>query len=117
MPRGGTGGYRGGLGVKKNFSPKFNRIWCVSYLNEWHMYRHNVWVPTLWGLGEGSKILFSEHGHVAYQIKGEEQETRIHWKILTYDQVGDLGMGSKGQLPLDFFESVGICDGAPSNVF
>ena len=25
--------------------------------------------------------------------------------------------GSKGQLPLDFFESVGICDGAPSNVF
>ena len=26
-------------------------------------------------------------------------------------------MGSKGQLPLDFFESVGICDGAPSNVF
>ena len=29
----------------------------------------------------------------------------------------DLGMGSKGQLPLDFFESVVICDGAPSNVF
>ena len=22
-----------------------------------------------------------------------------------------------GQIPLDFFESVGICDGAPSNVF
>ena len=31
------------------------------------------WVPTPWGLGEGSKIEFSEHGHVAYQIKGEEQ--------------------------------------------
>ena len=26
-------------------------------------------------------------------------------------------MGSKGQLPLDFFESVGICDNGPSNVF
>ena len=26
-------------------------------------------------------------------------------------------MGSKGQLPLDFFESVGICNGASSNVF
>ena len=38
-------------------------------------------------------------------------------KLLTYDKTGDLGMGSKGQLPLDFFESVGICDGAPSNVF
>ena len=24
-------------------------------------------------LGEGSKIKFSEHGHVAYQIKGDEQ--------------------------------------------
>ena len=41
----------------------------------------------------------------------------IHQTILTYDKTGDLGMGSKGQLPLDFFESVGICDGAPSNVF
>ena len=26
-------------------------------------------------------------------------------------------MGSKDQIPLDIFESVGICDGAPSNVF
>ena len=41
----------------------------------------------------------------------------IHLTILTYDKTGDLGMGSKGQLPLDFFESVGICHGAPSNVF
>ena len=32
-------------------------------------------------------------------------------------KTGDLGMGSKGQLPLDFFENVAICDGAPSNVF
>ena len=30
-------------------------------------------VPTPWGLGEGSKIQFSEHGHVGYQIKGDEQ--------------------------------------------
>ena len=27
------------------------------------------------------------------------------------------GMESKDQIPLDIFESVGICDGAPSNVF
>ena len=32
-------------------------------------------------------------------------------------KTGDLGMGSKGQLPLNFFQSVGICDGKPSNVF
>ena len=67
-------GYRGGLGVKKKFFPKFNQILCVSYSHEWHMHRHNFLGPPPWGLG-------------------------------------------KGQLPLDFFESVGICDGAPSNVF
>ena len=31
------------------------------------------WVPSPWGLGVGSKIKFSEHGHVAYQIKGDDQ--------------------------------------------
>ena len=25
----------------------------------------------------GSKLEFSEHGHVAYQIKGDDQQTRI----------------------------------------
>ena len=38
-------------------------------------------------------------------------------KYFTWDQIGDLGVGSKGQIPLDFFESVGICNGAPSNLF
>ena len=35
---GGGGG--GGLGVKFFFF-KFNQIWCVSYLHEWHMQRHH----------------------------------------------------------------------------
>ena len=30
---------------------------------------------------------------------------------------GDLGMGSNDQMPLDIFESVGIYDGRPLNVF
>ena len=30
-----------------------------------------------WGGGGGSKLQFSEHGHVAYQIKGDDQQTRI----------------------------------------
>ena len=38
-------------------------------------------------------------------------------EILPKDQIGDLGAGPKGRIPLDFFESVGICDGAPSNEF
>ena len=59
-------------GVKKKI-PKFNQIWCVSYLHELHMHRHNFLGLSPWGLWEGSKIKFSEHGHVAYQIKGDEQ--------------------------------------------
>ena len=68
----GLGGTVGGWG-SIFFFPKFNQIWCVSYLHEPHMHRHNFWVPSPWGLGKGSKIYFSEHGHVAYQIKGDEQ--------------------------------------------
>ena len=48
-----------------------------------------------------------------YQNKGDNQKTSIHSKNA---QTGDLGTGSKGQTPLDFFESLGICDGAPSNI-
>ena len=33
------------------------------------------------------------------------------------DQTGDLGLGQKDQISLHFFKSMGICDGAPSNVF
>ena len=54
IPRGGTLGYRGGMGGQIFFFPKFNQIWCVSYAHEWHMHRHNFLGP--WGLWEGSKI-------------------------------------------------------------
>ena len=47
------GWYRGGLGVSIFFSPKFNQSWCVSYLHEWHMQRHNFWGPR--PLGQGPK--------------------------------------------------------------
>ena len=39
------GGGGGGVGVKKDFFPKFNQIWCVSYSHEWHMHRHNFLGP------------------------------------------------------------------------
>ena len=110
--RKGTGGW----GPKK-IIPKFNQIWCVSYLNEWDLQRHNFLGsphPGALGRAKGSniikfqlqsqfqiflnqifvcvfsqmkdikhirqspgscfgcwesKIKFSEHSHVAYQIK------------------------------------------------
>ena len=51
------------------------------------------------------------------KLKGMNSSPGCTENILHYNQTGDLGMGLKGQLPLDFFESVGICNGAPSNVF
>ena len=38
-------------------------------------------------------------------------------KNFTLASTGDLGAGPKGQIPLEFFESMGICDGTPSNEF
>ena len=59
MPRGGTWGYHGGWGAKKNFFPKFNQIWCVSYLHELHMQRHSFLGPQPPGaMGRGQKINF-----------------------------------------------------------
>ena len=77
MPRGETWGYRGGLGVNFFFL-KFNQIWCVSYSHEWHMHWHNFLGPRPLGPLGGVKNLISDHGHVAYQIKGDGQYTRIH---------------------------------------
>ena len=52
--------------------------------------------PPPGAMGRGQQF-----SHVAHQIKREEQYTE---KKIPYNQTSDLGMGSKGQLPLDFFE-------------
>ena len=60
VPR-GLGGV--GRGVKNFFFQKFNQIWCVSYLHEWHMQRHNFWGPRLlgpWGGAKRSNIIKSQ---------------------------------------------------------
>ena len=49
-------------GVKIFFS-KFNQIWCVSYIHEWHMHRHHFWGPRPlgpWGGAKRSNIIKSE---------------------------------------------------------
>ena len=50
----GLGGTVGGLRVKKFFFPKFNQIWCVSYMN-CTCTDTIFWVPAPWGPGEGPK--------------------------------------------------------------
>ena len=53
----------GGGGLRVIFCfPKFNQIWCVSYLHEWHMHRrHFLWPPLVpWGGTKRSNIIKSE---------------------------------------------------------
>ena len=73
--------------------------------------------PPPGALGRGQKFNFLNM--VMYHIKLKGKSSRLGYteKNLTYDQTVDLWVGSKGQLPLDFFESMGICNGAPLNVF
>ena len=63
MPQGRDLGVAWGVGGSKNFFPKFNQIWCVSYLHEWHMQRHNFLGPRLlgpWGGAKRSNIIKSQ---------------------------------------------------------
>ena len=65
----------------------------------------------------GSKFNFLNMVMWHIKLKGMSNRPGYTEKILPYDQTGDLGMGSKDQIPLDFFESVGTCNSAPLNVF
>ena len=59
----GLRGTVGGLGVKNFFISKFNQIWCVSYLHEWHMHRRYFLGPHPlgpWGGAKRSNIIKSE---------------------------------------------------------
>ena len=62
-PGGRTCGYHGGLGSQKQFFPKFNQIWRVSYLHQWHMQQHNFFGPNPlgpWGGAKRSNIIKSQ---------------------------------------------------------
>ena len=54
MPLGSALGVPSGVGCSF-FSPKFNQIWCVSYLHQWHMQRHNILVHHPLGPWVGAK--------------------------------------------------------------
>ena len=52
----------------------------------------------LWGAGGaqgGQKIFFFKHGHVVYQIDGDEEQNRMQVKVSSQGQTGDLGVRSK----------------------
>ena len=58
---------------------------------------HSVpWVG-LWGAGgaQGTKKKIFKHGHVVYQINGDDQQNRMQEKFSSKGQTGDLGVRSK----------------------
>ena len=63
MPQGSDLGVPWGLSGKKNVLPKFNQIWCVNNLHQWHMQRHKFfWSHPLgpWGGAKRSNIIKSQ---------------------------------------------------------
>ena len=63
MPQGWDLELPWGVVGSKIFFPKFNQIWCVSYLHEWHMKRHHFLGPRPlgpWGGAKRSNIIKSE---------------------------------------------------------
>ena len=62
-PRVRLGGTVGGWGSKNFFFPKFNQIWCVRRLHQWHMQRYTFLGPRLlgpWGGAKRSNIIKSQ---------------------------------------------------------
>ena len=49
----------------------------------------------------GQKFNFTEHGHVAYQVKEEDDKNRIQVNFLPTWQTGDFWVGSKDQISLN----------------
>ena len=47
-------------------------------------------------------IFFFKHGHVAYQMDGDDKQNRMQVKFASLGQTGDLGARSKGQISLNF---------------
>ena len=52
------------------------------------------------GLPRGSNIFFFKHGHVAYQIDGDDEQNKMQVAFSSLGQTGDLGVRSKGQISL-----------------
>ena len=52
------------------------------------------------GVPRGSKKFFFKHGHVAYQIDGDDELNRMQVTFSSLGQIGDLGARSKGQISL-----------------
>ena len=72
----------------------------MSYLHEWHMQQHIILAPRPLGPWGGAKGQISLNLNYLVNFK-----YFLNQALCAFSHMKD------------FFESVGICDGAPSNVF
>ena len=54
------------------------------------------------GGAHGVKIFFFKHGHVAYQIDGDDTQNKMQGNFSSKGHTGDLGVRSKAQILLNF---------------
>ena len=54
----------------------------------------------LWGTGgtKGIKQFFFKHGHITYQIDGDDEQNKMQVTFSSQGQTGDLGTRLKGQI-------------------
>ena len=70
-------------------------------------------------LGGGGVKIFNFLKMVMWHVKLKGMISRPGYTEKIYPRIKlvTLGWGAKGQIPLDFFKSMGICDGPPPNLF
>ena len=65
----------------------------------------------LWVTGGAQRVFFFiKHGHVAYQINGDDRQNRMQVKFLSSGQTGDLGGEVNDQISLNFGYHVNFKD-------
>ena len=62
------------------------------------------------GAGGAQGVIFFKHGHVAYQIDGDDEQNRMQENFSSLGQTGDLGVRSKGQISFNFNYKVNFKD-------
>ena len=96
--------------------PKFSQMKDIKHIRGIFIRSPGSYPRGRLGLGGtgGQKFYFLKMVILNIKLKGRpgfSDNVYPRFKLM------NMGWGQKGQLPLDFFERVGICDGAASNVF
>ena len=94
------------MSISKIFIPNFV---CVLTNERYKTYHGRIFIllpgscprgVTLghWGIPRGSNNFIFKHGHVAYQIDGDDKQNKMQGTFSSKGQTGDFWARSKGQI-------------------